>query len=121
LATSSLRRLSRFVRYAWAAPCSAVGLLLGAVVVLLGGTARVRAGLIEVAASKAHRRARLPFVAITFGHVVLARSERALHETLAHEREHVRQYERWGVAFFLVYPASSLYQLLRGRGGEGRS
>jgi hypothetical protein len=83
--------------------------------VLLGGTARVRGGLLEVAAAKMDRRARLPFAAITFGHVVLARTERALRETLAHEREHVRQYERWGLAFFVVYPASSLYQLLRCR------
>lgn len=110
-----MRNLVPIARYAWAAPCSAVGLVLGAAVVLLGGTARVDAGVVEVAASKADCRTRLPFVAITFGHVVIARTERALRETLAHERVHVRQYERWGLAFFVVYPASSLYQLLRGR------
>jgi hypothetical protein len=28
---------------------------------------------------------------------------------------HVRQYERWGVLFFPLYAASSLWQLARGR------
>jgi hypothetical protein len=27
----------------------------------------------------------------------------------------VRQYERWGVVFFLAYPLSSLWQAARGR------
>ncbi|HEU4620565.1 MAG TPA: hypothetical protein VFV10_21215 [Gammaproteobacteria bacterium] len=102
-------------RYAWAAPCTAVGLVLGAAVVLRGGTARLRSGVLEVAAAERARAPRFPFAAITFGHVVVARSERALEESLAHELEHVRQYERWGLAFFVAYPASSLYQLLRGR------
>jgi hypothetical protein len=120
--TSIPRDLARIVRYAWAAPCSAVGLVLGALVVLLGGRARIREGVLEfwaanlaATSAKAPRRSRIPFVAITFGHVVLARTEHALRETFAHEREHVRQYERWGVVFFLLYPASSLYQLVRGR------
>ena len=34
---------------------------------------------------------------------------------VAHEQAHVRQYERWGVFFFVAYPAASLWQLLRCR------
>ena len=33
----------------------------------------------------------------------------------AHERVHVRQYERWGVFFFPLYVASSVAQVIRGR------
>ena len=61
------------------------------------------------------RRTRLDLGAITLGHVVLGGSEHTLCQLRAHEQEHVRQYERWGVVFFLAYPASSLIQLLRGR------
>jgi hypothetical protein len=52
---------------------------------------------------------------MTFGHVVLGRDEHALAETRAHERVHVRQYERWGVLFLPAYLASSLWALLSGR------
>lgn len=84
-------------------------------VLLRGGTARVTSGVVEAALPEIARKARLPFGAITFGHVVLGRSERVLGQLRAHERQHVRQYERWGVVFFLAYPVSSLTQVLRGR------
>lgn len=103
------------VRYIWAAPCTAVGLVLAAPVLLFGGTARIHSGVIEVALSGSEPRARVLLSAITFGHVVLGRTEQLLVQLRAHELQHVRQYERWGVVFFLAYPASSLYQLLRGR------
>jgi hypothetical protein len=74
-----------------------------------------KAGVLEVAWSSPARRRRLPFDAITLGHVILGRSAEALELLRAHEREHVRQYERWGPVFFLAYPAASLWQWLRGR------
>ncbi len=57
----------------------------------------------------------LPFRAITFGHVIIAVTEQDLAHSREHELIHVHQYERWGAAFFVAYPASSLWQLLRGR------
>jgi hypothetical protein len=49
------------------------------------------------------------------GHVIIGVD----HETLAHHRlhehVHIRQYERWGVLFFLLYLSSSLLQIARGR------
>jgi hypothetical protein len=57
----------------------------------------------------------LPFTAITFGHVVLGISAHELSRLRTHEHAHVKQYERWGPLFLLLYPASSLWQLLRGR------
>jgi len=60
-----------------------------------------------------------PIAAITLGHVVLASSPGALAETRAHERVHVRQYERWGPFFPLLYLASSAAALARGREAHG--
>jgi hypothetical protein len=55
-------------------------------------------------------------LAITFGHVVLARDARALSDTRAHERAHVRQCEVWGPAFIPAYLAASLWGAITGRG-----
>jgi len=112
--------LSLLLRYVWAAPATAVGLVLGGLACALGATARVTAGVVEVAGgrlgelvSSAPRTRR--FHAITFGHVVLGCSHAALAELRAHEHEHVRQYERWGVLFFPLYLCSSGIQLIQGR------
>ncbi len=108
-------------RYVWAAPCTAIGLCLVAPAFLFGATARVVDGAIEVALS-AFKSSNLllllralPFNAITFGHVVLATSQTELDRLRGHEQARVRQYERWGVFFFVAYPAASLWQLLRCR------
>ena len=54
--------------------------------------------------------------AITFGHVVLARDRETLRLTRAHERVHVRQYERWGPAFIPAYLFAAVWGLLTGSG-----
>ncbi|MEX1994648.1 MAG: hypothetical protein WD929_08300 [Steroidobacteraceae bacterium] len=108
-------RLLRIARYIWAAPCSAVGLVLGMPMLMAGGRARRNAGVIEICGSGSARTRRTRFGAITFGHVVIGLNEPVLDQLRAHELEHVRQYERWGPIFFLAYPAASLWQLLRGR------
>ena len=110
-----MKRLLQIVRYAWAAPCTVVGLLPAVLALLIGGVARIRSGAIEVAFFRTERKSRIPFGAITLGHVILGHSLQMLDALRSHEQEHVRQYERWGLLFFLAYPASSLYQLLRGR------
>lgn len=51
---------------------------------------------------------------MAMGHVVIARDTRCLAQTNAHEREHVRQFERWGLLFPFVYAAESLYRWARG-------
>ena len=112
-------RSLRFVRYVWAAPATFVGLVIAAFACLLGATAQVREGVIEVAgghlASFARRAPRsMQFLAITFGHVVLGRSHFVFAQERAHEHTHVRQYERWGFLFFALYLASSAVQLVKG-------
>lgn len=111
-------RSIRILRYLWASPCSAVGLALALPGLLLGSTSRLVDGTIEISLAASLRRLglrRLPFRAITFGHVIIGTSRASLRMFRSHEQVHVRQHELWGVFFFLVYPLSSLIQLLRGR------
>ncbi|MDP3521013.1 MAG: signal peptide prediction [Hydrogenophaga sp.] len=107
-------------RLLWAMPCSLLGLLLGALALALGGSARRRGHTLEIALAVQQAdvpvwAARLPFWAITLGHVIVGQSHEALAVLRSHERVHVRQYERWGVFLLLAYPASSLCAWLQGR------
>jgi hypothetical protein len=110
----------------WALPCSLLGLLLGLPWLLQGrqagrgGSLRRVDGVLELALHRGEvlagcRAARLPFAAITLGHVVIGVSEAALARLRAHEQVHVRQYERWGPLFLLAYPLASAWAWLRGR------
>ena len=107
-------------RYAWAAPASAVGLALAGLGLWRGRISLVD-GIVE-----AHGPAlawvlthmvplRGGAAAMTFGHVVIARDIKCLESSRAHERVHVRQYERWGPLFIPVYLAASLWAMLRRR------
>lgn len=102
------------MRYLWAAPASCVGLLLAAVGIACGGRITRHSGVLEaegrlLAWGLGHLTLlRGGVSAITFGHVVLGTSRAALDATRAHERVHVRQYERWGPLFIPLYIAASL-------------
>jgi hypothetical protein len=102
--------------YVWAAPASAVGLVCvlaaraaGARMQVMDGTLEVAGGGIGPAIERLPRW--MQFHAITLGHVIIGVDEARLAACRAHERVHVRQYERWGVLFFPLYFASSLIQL----------
>ena len=115
-----MAKAARWLRYLWAAPYTVLGLLLGAVGILFGATARRHHGVVEVCGGRLGRAlGRLPellrFSAMTLGHVILAVDRSALAQLRLHERVHVRQYERWGPLFLPAYLLSSLLQLLRGR------
>lgn len=110
----------RAVKYAWAAPATAVGLVAAAIALGAGARARRVDGVLEVAGGRGGGWMRplagtLPFAAITFGHVVLGRDNATLARLRVHEHTHVRQYERWGALFFPLYLASSAWQWARGR------
>lgn len=109
-------RWSRLLRYAWASPATAFGLCL-ALAARAGGASIARVdGVLEVGGGAIGRHIeRSRFGAITFGHVVLGVDARTLAACRTHERAHVRQYERWGLLFFPLYAASSLWGALRGR------
>jgi hypothetical protein len=110
-----------FIRYGWALPVSLVGVGLVLWMLASGGRAKLHRGVLEASGGWPGRRlARgMPFsgpvAAITFGHVVLGVCEQSLCATRAHEREHVRQYERWGLLFPLAYLLAGSWAWMRGR------
>lgn len=115
-----LRLLLHCLKYLWAAPYTALGLLLGVTFLLLGGSWQCKRGALEFFGGGLGRALlRLPqplaFSAMTLGHVILAVDRSGLAQLRQHEHVHVRQYERWGPLFLPAYFASSLVQLLRGR------
>lgn len=112
--------LRRIARYGWAAPVSVLGLAAALPAVLLGSSVHQVDGVLEVSGGRLPLwLARLPgawqFGGITLGHVVLCTCPVTMAALRSHERVHVRQYERWGIVFLLAYPASSLWQWVRGR------
>ena len=115
-----MKRAARALRYAWAAPASLAGLVFAFVAAGPRATARAAGGALEVgggwlAACVSRLPRGLRFSAITFGHVIVGVDHLTLERARAHERVHVRQYERWGVLFFPLYLGSSLLELARGR------
>jgi hypothetical protein len=92
--------------------------MLALAIRLCGGKWRVSAGVLEIFGGGAGGLLRCHpvrgVIAIALGHVVIARDSECLAQTSAHEREHVRQFERWGLLFPVVYSAESIYRWLRG-------
>jgi hypothetical protein len=121
LSNSLMPHSPSLIGYLWAAPNTALGLVCAGAARLTGGRARVVDGIVEahggVVAWGLRRLVPLPggAAALTLGHVVLGRDAAALAATRAHERVHVRQYERWGVLFLPAYAAASLWALARHR------
>jgi hypothetical protein len=111
---------TRLIRVAWALPATAIGLAL-ALVACYHGRIRLVAGAVEAYGPLLGwgLRRLVPLAggaeAITLGHVVLGRDAHALSATRAHERVHVKQYERWGPIFLPAYFASSFWALATGR------
>ena len=98
-----MHRLIRLVAYLWALPYSLFGIASG---LLLSGRFEIVEGVCEIhspAIAGVLKRFPVPASAITLGHVVLARDHEMLGLTRAHERVHVRQYERWGIMFVPAY------------------
>jgi hypothetical protein len=112
-------RATTLFRYVWAAPATAIGLLL-ALLALWRGRAAVRGGVLELDgplvgwALTELTIVRGGVAAITFGHVVLGRDSDALEWSRTHERVHVAQYERWGPFFLPAYVVASLWAFARG-------
>jgi hypothetical protein len=107
----------KWLRWLWPAPWTAFGLLAGALMCLGGARVRRRDGCVEFLggafgrAVAAHGR----FAAMTLGHVILATSQEQAEHLGAHERVHVRQYERWGPLFVPAYLVAGGWQWLCGR------
>lgn len=113
-----MSRVATIAGYLWAGPWTLVAAGLAPLVVLSGGEARWRAGLLELAGGQLVARLfpRLGpgIVAITLGHAVVALDHAHLEATRAHERVHVDQYRRYGPLFPLLYGMASLAAAARG-------
>ncbi|WP_315860381.1 hypothetical protein [Novipirellula aureliae] len=112
-----LSTLRRIVAYLWASPYTIAGITIG---LLLGGRFQVVDGVIEISGPRIAGlllRMLIPALALTFGHVVFGQTEAALARTREHERVHVQQYERWGIAFVPAYLTCWLILSLAGRDG----
>lgn len=94
----------------WAGPWSLVGLLLAP---FFRRRRRVD-GVVVCEGAAWPRRLGWRYRAITFGHVVLSVDDLD-DATLAHERVHVGQYERWGPFFVPAYLVAALMSRARGR------
>ncbi len=99
----------RLPGYLWALPVTLVGLLFVPVACLTGGRFRIVAGVIEVQGGLVATFLRGSFLgfrggaAMTLGHVILGRNVQCLETSRAHERVHVRQFERWGPLLLPLY------------------
>jgi len=110
----------RVLLYLWALPVTLLGVLVALVSRGSGGTLQRVEGVLEVAGGWPAwvLRRGFPFsgavAALTLGHVVVGVSLNALTATRAHERAHVRQFERWGVLLLVLYPLAGLLAWMRG-------
>jgi hypothetical protein len=108
------------LRYLWALPATVPGVLLAVLARASGGEWQRVDGVLEASGGWMARLLRTgfpfsgPVAAITFGHVVLGASAYDLDATRAHERAHVRQFERWGGLMLVLYPLAGLFAGLRG-------
>ncbi|MEZ5331801.1 MAG: hypothetical protein R2991_07055 [Thermoanaerobaculia bacterium] len=109
-----MRRAVRVLAYAWAAPTSAIGLLVALPVLIANGRWHFVGGVLEVHGPllewALRRWVPLPggAQAMTLGHVVLGRDGACLARSRIHERIHVAQCERWGPFFLPAYGVASL-------------
>lgn len=118
----ALPRLVYMARLLWAGPLSLFGLCMGLTVLVAGGRWHIVEGSTRALLFRGrladwlllrHPAGRMNAMAI--GHVVLATVGGLGERTLAHELEHVRQAERWGPLFPLLYMGASTWEWLNGR------
>ena len=110
-----MRAVIRLLAYAWPLPYTIFGIAIG--LLLVGRFRRVH-GVIEIhgpVIAAVLCRLAVPAMAMTLGHVVFGQTQAALDLTRAHERVHVRQYERWGLLFVPAYLLAGAWMFLRGR------
>ncbi|MFK7736539.1 MAG: hypothetical protein AB8B50_10940 [Pirellulaceae bacterium] len=105
----------------WASPYSALGVCIGLLGCATGGKGRLRDSALEFYGGGTRWMVRrLPLgdrtAGITLGHVILGQEDKMLVQIGAHERVHVRQFERWGPLMGPAYLIASLWAW--GRGGD---
>ena len=106
----------KLLRYAWAFPVTALGLLAALLTLGTGGEIERRQGTLEVHGGFARwfLRYLMGAQAMALGHVILGDAPWDLHAYRVHERVHVRQCEQWGPLFLPAYALASLWAWARG-------
>lgn len=115
-----VRRIRKFLLVVWASPYSLMGLAVGAIGLLTGGSGRIRDGAIEFYGGGTSWFVRhLPLgectLGITLGHVILGQTDAGLDICAKHERVHIRQFERLGPLMGPAYLLSSAWMWAIGR------
>jgi len=113
-----IKTVGSCIRYCWVLPVSCIGIVLLPFIILSGGAVKVAAGVIEAEGGILRfllsRRRFFRIDALTIGHVIFGRNRDSLIRCRNHERVHVRQYERWGPLFPVLYLLSSAAAMVRG-------
>ena len=110
-----IKTVGSCIRYCWVLPVSCIGIVLLPFIILSGGAVVIAAGVIEAeGAIASFLLSRLHIDAIAIGHVIFGRNRDSLIRCRNHERVHVRQYERWGPLFPVLYLLSSAAAMVRG-------
>lgn len=105
-----MRTVESIFRRLWPAPVTLIGALLS----LSFRRRRIIQGVLLAEGAVWPRRLGWRYRAITLGHTVLSIDELD-PATFEHELIHVRQFERWGPLFLVVYPAASLWAKAQGK------
>lgn len=106
----------RLLKYAWASPTTAVGLLAGGLTLCTRGrVARIRGTLEFHGGFSTWLAERWKFGAMTLGHVIIGHDEDSLDWCREHEHVHVRQVEAWGPFFIPAYLLASAWAAFRRR------
>jgi hypothetical protein len=113
--------LIRLLAYIWALPNTTIGLIVGSVGLLTGGTCEYHRGCIEFSGGfVTWALSKIPphgVLAMTLGHSIVGLTKEGLADARDHEQVHVRQYERWGPFFIPAYLLCSAYLSLTKRDG----
>jgi hypothetical protein len=115
---SNHRQYRSLFAYLWVLPTTVFGLFFALIAYGLGATVKQRLGVLEVAGNTRTpilRALSKQFEAITIGHVILGKNHGTLKRWRSHEHVHVRQYERWGLLFPMLYILASFKALLTGK------
>lgn len=112
--------LLRLLAILWASPYTLLGLTLGVIGLLMGGSVQVRSGVVEFYGGLVKwLLQRLPngqfTLALTLGHTILGPTDATLDIARRHEWVHVRQFERWGPLMGPAYLGCSCVLWLMGR------
>lgn len=116
-------QMFQYLKYLWALPITLLGLLL----LFFALPSRPRIAWLSIGDTKAlcvwdgwpsiwlKKHPMGSMLAITLGHVVIASNARQLCFCGAHEFEHVRQTELWGIILPFAYVANGLWQWAHGK------